>query len=343
MQLEEVDPRDDAAFADWFSVVDASARHDRPGEEVDYLPGDLRASALDGLPGDDGSPPPDERQHLLLVREGGIPVGAARVELPTADNQHVVSFLLHVHPDHRRRGIASTLLKAVEEHGRAAGRTTLMAEIEEPPELEGCSPGRAAAERAGMELVLVEIRRDLGLPVDPAHLDAVDADCAPHADGYVVRTWRDRCPDDLVDDRAELGRRMSTDAPLGGLSWDEESWDAARIRRREAQVAGMGRTCFGAGAVHEATGRMVAFTEMAAPRDVPALVHQWETIVLREHRGHRLGTLVKTAALRRLAQELPEARTIVTGNAVTNAPMIAVNERLGFRPNGLITAWQREL
>ena len=342
MELEEVDPRDDVAFADWFGVVDASLRAARPGE-VDHLPGDLRAAALDGRPGDDGSPPPDEQQHLLLVRDAGEPLGAARVELPMADNRHTVGALVHVRPEHRRRGVGSTLLKAVEEHGRRHQRTTLMVELDEPPHLQGRSPGRTALERAGLRQVLLEVRRDLALPVDPSHLDALDAACAPHAAGYLVRTWGGHCPDDLVDDRAALGRAISTDAPLGGLEWEEEEWDAARVRRREEQVAAMGRTCLAAGAVHEETGTMVAFTELAAPAEGEGLVHQWETVVLRDHRGHRLGTLVKTAALRRLARELPQARTIVTCNADSNRPMIAVNESLGYRPNGTLTAWQRTL
>lgn len=342
MQLEEVDPRDDAAFADWFGVVDASRQADRPGE-VDHLPGDLRVAALDGRPGDDGTPPPDEQQHLLLVREAGVPVGAARAELPMSDNRHAVGAMVHVRPDHRRRGVGGTLLAAVEEHGRRHGRTTLMAELDEPPHLDGRSPGRAALQRAGLQQVLLEVRRDLALPVDPAHLDALDAACAPYAADYVVRSWRDGCPDDLVDDRAELGRAISTDAPLGELAWEEEVWDAARVRRREHAVARMGRTCLAAGAVHEATGQLVAFTEAAAPATGDGLVHQWETVVLREHRGHRLGTLVKTAVLRRLAGELPQARTIATCNADTNRPMIAVNEALGYRPNGTLTAWQRTL
>lgn len=342
MQLEEVDPRDDAGFADWFGVVEASLQDLRPGE-VDHLPGDLRVAALDGRLGDDGSPPPDEQQHLLLVRDAGAAVGAARVELPMSDNTHAVGAMVHVRPEYRRRGVGTMLLEAVEEHGRRSGRTTLMAELDEPPHLAGRLPGRAALERAGLRQVLLEVRRDLALPVDAAHLDALDADCAPHADGYEIRTWRDRCPDDVVDDRAALGRAISTDAPLGELAWEEEVWDAARVRRREQQVARRGRTCLAAGAVHEATGQLVAFTEVAAPLDGAALVHQWETVVLREHRGHRLGTLVKTAVLRRLARELPQARTIATCNADTNRPMIAVNEALGYRPNGTLTAWQRPL
>ncbi len=59
------------------------------------------------------------------------------------------------------------------------------------------------------------------------------------------------------------------------------------------------------------------------------------TIVHPEHRGHRLGLAVKLANLEALAEEAPAVRRIVTGNAAVNAPMIAVNDMMGFEVAGL--------
>lgn len=340
MRIEEVDPADDGAFADWFAVVDDVAKHDRPGE-TGWLARELRAAALAGR--GEGEAPPDERHDLLLARVDGAPVGAAQVELPLSDNRHVLGVQLHVRPQARRRGVGTALLEQAVRRGRDAGRTALMGELDEPPALEGRSPGRAFCTRHGLVEALEEVRRDLAVPVDPARLDALEAACAPHAVGYRVRTWRDRCPDDLLEDRAALGRTMSTDAPFGELSWQEESWDADRVRRREALLERQGRGMLGAGAVHKATGALVAFTEVAVPLAAPERVHQWETLVVEPHRGHRLGLLVKAAVLRRLPVEWPAARLVSTCNARSNAPMIAVNEALGFVPNGRLSSWERQL
>lgn len=343
MRIEPVDPRDERAFDEWFAVVDEVLRAVRLGE-VDHTRQEQRATALDGLPAPDGTPPAVERQDLLLARDDdGRAVGAARLERPLTDNTAVGFVLLHVAPPDRRRGVGTALLADVAARCQDDGRSVLMTELDEAPADLGRSPGRAFLEQAGFAEVLVEVRRDLALPVDPARLDAVEAAARVHADGYVLRTWSARCPDDLVDDRAELARRMSLDVPLGDLSWQEEAWDADRVRRREQLVAQQGRSVLGAGAVHEASGALVAFTEVAGSEHLPERVHQWETFVLDSHRGHRLGTLVKTAVLRRIAVELPQARTMLTANATTNAPMIAVNEALGFRPNGAVTAWERKV
>jgi hypothetical protein len=65
--------------------------------------------------------------------------------------------------------------------------------------------------------------------------------------------------------------------------------------------------------------------------------------VLREHRGHRLGLAVKLANLDSLEASFPGVALVVTGNAQENAPMIAVNEMLGFEVVANGTFWQKEL
>lgn len=335
MDVVGVDARGDG-FADWHAVADAVRTHRRPADTWPDLE-EERASALAGLPERE----PSELVELLLARDGTGAVGAARIELPRRDNQHVVYAEVLVLPPCRRRGAGTALLDAVGARARELGRPLLVTELDEPPGLAGASPARRFLEASGFVEVLQEVRRDLALPVPAERLDALEADAARHAEGYEVVTWRDRCPDELLDSRAELGRAMSTDVPLGDLDWQEETWDAARVRERERAVAEQGRTSVVAAARERSTGRLVAFTELVARPARPEMAEQWETLVLRAHRGRRLGTLVKVAALRRLQQEVPGARVVVTGNAVVNAPMIAVNEALGFVPAGTYSSWQR--
>ena len=154
-------------------------------------------------------------------------------------------------------------------------------------------------------------------------------------------TWRDRTPDALLDDRALLERRMTTDAPHGDLPVEEEHWDGERIREYEASHVARGRTVLSAGAVHD--GRLVAFTDLQVPLAQPERAQQAGTLVLREHRGHRLGALVKAAVLREVVTTMPEVRRISTYNSDSNLPMVAVNEALGFRPAGHLSSWSRRL
>ena len=132
---------------------------------------------------------------------------------------------------------------------------------------------------------------------------------------------------------------MSTDAPSGDVPVEEEHWDVARIREDEAAHVARGRTVLTGGAVRD--GRLVAYTELHVPLEQPERAHQGATLVLREHRGHRLGARVKVAVLRELAATLPQVRRISTYNSESNRPMVAVNEALGFRRAGDLSTWSR--
>jgi GNAT superfamily N-acetyltransferase len=337
MEVEPLDPRDRRAFAEWFAVLEAAELFDRPGEH-DSLVEEVHRSTLDGL-----GPDPDTRFELLAARVDGAVVGIARLVLPQRDNRHMVELDLAVHPAARRRGTGRALLDEVGRRVRELGRTTVAGIADEPPGAEGRSPGRLACQRLGYDVVQEEVRRDLDLPLDPDRVAELERTCRPYARDYELRTWVGRCPDDLVDDRAELSRVMSTDVPLDRLDWHEEVWDAARVRRQEALARGMDRLVVNAGAVHVPSGRLVAYTQQAVPRSRPERGFQWDTLVRSEHRGRRLGTLLKLASLAELGALSPATRYVSTWNAQENTAMIAVNDALGARTNGRIASLQKVL
>jgi GNAT superfamily N-acetyltransferase len=86
-------------------------------------------------------------------------------------------------------------------------------------------------------------------------------------------------------------------------------------------------------------GRAVAISYTAV--DLPrARAANAFTGVLPEQRGQGLARLVKLAVIRHLAEA--GVTFLVTENDETNAPMLAVNARLGFRPHGAHYNYVRE-
>jgi GNAT superfamily N-acetyltransferase len=136
---------------------------------------------------------------------------------------------------------------------------------------------------------------------------------------------------------------MSTDEPAGDGAHKEEVWDARRLAEDEELLRARGLWKLAAVAQHAATGRLVAFSELLLAPDAPAEAWQMATLVHPEHRGHRLGLAVKLANLEALAAAAPLVRRIVTGNASVNAPMIAVNDLMGFEVAGSGHFWQKPL
>ena len=82
----------------------------------------------------------------------------------------------------------------------------------------------------------------------------------------------------------------------------------------------------------DADGRVVAYAQITAAHG-----RAWNAMTgtLPEHRGRGLATLVKAHALAACAAA--GITTCGTGNDVENAPMLAVNDRLGYRPSA--TTW----
>lgn len=330
-----VDPADPHDFAAWFAVVDAAGQERWPGRPG-WQPDELRAPALD----------PQGAVRTVLLAEGDPMVGAGLVELPRHDNRHLAQVMVEVHPDHRRRGVGSAVLAACERLAAADGRRVVWGndELRLPEaEAEAEAGGFPFGEAHGYGLVLENLRRELVVPVDPERARRLEASALARAAGYDVVTFTGRWPDEWLEDRVLFGRLMSTDAPLGGWALQEERWDRDRVRRHERLVDRMGRELAVAVARHRASGRPVAFTELTVSRAVPELAHQWDTLVLPEHRGRRLGLLVKLANLRQLAAISPGTEVVATWNARSNRPMIDVNDALGCRVVSVGRTWQKEL
>jgi len=326
-RLLELGP-DDALFSDWCAVWAAASLAERPDEPA--RPAADHVAIARELLTAGGS---RTGTHRAAVVDGAV-AGALRLILPARDNTTVAILDLAVHPAHRRRGLGSTLLAEGLALAAAHGRTVAIADVDEPvPD----NPGRAFAQRHGWSCDLLETRRDLDLPVPEDRLAALEEEAAAAGSAYDVVTWRDRTPDSLLEDRALLARRMTTDAPQGDLPVEEEDWDGARVREVEEVSLARGRTVVSAGALHD--GRLVGYTDLQIPLSVPVRAQQAGTLVLREHRGHRLGARMKVAVLRELAASFPSVRRISTYNSEGNRPMVAVNEALGFRPAGQFSAW----
>ncbi|HEU4677072.1 MAG TPA: GNAT family N-acetyltransferase [Motilibacteraceae bacterium] len=332
--VEPVAPADERAFAQWYSVLDAVHREQRPGEPGWTLT-ERRARAASA----DGGY--DRRQWLVRDRDGR-PVGAAALQLSLRDNPGLAEAELWVLPGARRRGVGSALADVVEETSRAAGREVVAAFVVHPGGADE-GPGDVFARRRGYRVVQREVRRGLDVERALPGLAALEHRAAQQAASYELVSWVSRTPEELLADRAALGTAISADAPRGDSAYTTEHWDVARVLARDEELARMDRTYVATAARHRESGRLVALTELAVPNSVPELAWQWDTVVLRAHRGHRLGLLVKAANLRLLREVVPAARRVMTYNDETNRHMIAVNERLGFEVVDAEWRWELAL
>ena len=329
-----VDPTDGAAFDEWFAVLAVTDQERVPGG-----PGWQREERL--AKALDRHGPRDNR--CLVARWRGEVVGIASMILFRRENLDLAELEVRVLPEHRRQGVGTAIAAAAADVARQAGRTVLAGEDEVWERPGFVDSGGPFARRLGFTPVQRNVRRRLDLPLDPTQADALRTDPRTTPAGYSLLTFADRWPDEYLADRSVLGHRMSTDVPMGEQELEAEEWDDERVRALEAFLAAQNRAKVTTAARHDATGRLVAFTEVVVPLGAPESAWQHDTLVLREHRGHGLGLAVKVANLWAVTQWHPAVRSINTWNAADNEHMIAVNDAMGFEVVAHSTLWRKNL
>ncbi|BDZ46333.1 GNAT family N-acetyltransferase [Naasia aerilata] len=297
-------------------------------------------------------------RRIYLARMGGRIVGRGFVELPLEDGSCVAVVEVEVHPDWRGRGIGAALLEVGERKAAEAHRDVLQAWIVHtrgtddeprvaPPtgfgSLPAADPGvRFLREREWtLEQIYRISRLDLAASVE-ATADGLRRGRESAGDDYDVVVWAGATPEERLEDQALLYSRMSTDAPQAGVEVDEEVWTAERVRDNDARAEEGGYLLLTAAVRHRETDRLVGFTNVYIPADRSRPAQQGDTLVLSEHRGHRLGLLVKASLHAAIAEHSPATGVICTFNAEENRYMLGVNEALGFVPIGYQGVWQKK-
>jgi GNAT superfamily N-acetyltransferase len=287
-----------------------------------------------------------QENYRWFAELDGQPVGLMMMSLPTLDNIHSAGVDLGVHPDHRRQGVGRALYETAVDFVRERGRTTLIGNyVRSVPEGQPRPTApEAFAAAVGAKSALPEIRRRLDLDtVDRSRWDALLDDARERSQGYAVVAWADAAPDELVDQVAALDSSILEEIPLGDLKLEAEKVDVARVRKGEDTVRRRGGRTYHLGAVHEATGALAAWTYILFQPDKTE--HAWQeiTLVHPEHRGRRLGMLVKLENVRRVIAAEPALRHIDTWNAAENTHMIAINEAMGYEIIDGWSNWQAEV
>lgn len=311
---------------------------------------------------------PYERQIILVAKVDGKIVGTIDIALPLADNIDLAEFTLDVLPEYQRRGVGRHLLEAAEQLARAEGRTmvlvdtnhpaTSLTEIPEDQLIPGTGPGFVPvssrevdfAQRAGYTLQHIEQFSSCVLPLDSKLVGDLQAEAEEaNAGRYALHHWTDRCPERLLEGVAEL-ENAAGEVVHGDDEDDEPAgadtgmvFDAAVLRETEDAAMAQGRRTVVTAVEHVATGKLVGLTTISVLAHRQDVVFQDDTLVLQEHRGNKLGLLIKVANMERLSEQFPDARVIYTWNAPENRYLLTVNKQLGFTTAGVTGLWQKEL
>ncbi len=247
--------------------------------------------------------PAEARAKGWVAENDGEIVGWARAMIRYQESSGSANVGACVLPAWRRRGIGSALYERALEHVADAPRAFAFTGED----------GRAFAELHGYRLT----RTSRISALDPRAVDTSELDRTP----IELRTLAEVGPEATfaVDSVAMLD--VPLDEPPDNVEY--EQWRRSSWENPDFDFASSYAACV--------DGRPVAISYIAVDLPGNRAVNAF-TGTLPKYRGRGLARTVKLAVIRRLT-ELGVSH-LVTDNHEENAPMLAVNERLGFRPHG---------
>lgn len=251
----------------------------------------------------------------FLAELEGHPVGAASVGRIYV---HEASFerywlTLHVRPEARRHGLGAALWTAASVVACEAGKTGLQTAVSEVQ-----TAGVAFLTHRGFEI----IGRDKMVQLDLRGLKLPTVEPPP---GIVLTTLADR--PDLETGLHAVAVEAYADIPVTDTLVAAGSFD--EFRARDLDRDGIPPEAL-AIAIDSTTGDVVGWASlMFVPGSTTVARHDM-TAVGRAWRGRGVATVLKRATIAWAIRRALE--TLETGNDEANAPMRAINARLGYRP-----------
>lgn len=245
--------------------------------------------------------PPEARRAWWAGRDGDTLVAwaSAGVDHETSARSGYVS--VSVLPSHRSRSIGTTLLERALAHLEDSSRIRSSAD----------EAGRSFAERHGFRHT--HTSRISG--VDPRTVDTGELDSARTQ----IASLREVGPEQTFTVDAESVLDEPGDDAIDAVEyeqWVRDYWDNPGLD-------------FDVGRAAVVDGKAVAVTYVMVDPESRRAFSAY-TGTLRAYRGRGLARLAKLGVMRRLAEL--EVTLALTENDETNAPMLAINQRLGYRP-----------
>lgn len=277
--------------------------------------------------------------HRYLVEAAGEIVGSCTISAAKPgssgydSNKHIMGLNMAVLAPWRRHGIGSAFLPEVARRMREHEATVLTVHSSEPD-------GQAFIEWFGGEQKMVErISRLYFEKIDWQQMDAWESALAERAPGTVLETYPVRLPDDFLDEYLPARQEMMNLMPFedmehGKIEMSREDFD--KMYERLAIDESEHHTIIS----REPDGRISGITDVSWSPKQDGVVWQWFTGVHPDFRGRGLGKAIKAAMIRFVHERYEGLKWVSTGNAASNASMLAINTQMGFREHKVYRTYQ---
>ena len=267
-------------------------------------------------------------QRTLVFDEARTPVAFMSLAYDTelspsyAHDAHICQINLRVAAPFRRKGIALCLLNILLDRAADLGKDTIQAEVEHPVGKDFCSALKG-------ELVHEETRHRMYM--EEANWEIAEEWIKKGKEKFPDTTFEffRECPDADIAAFCDTYTEIINERPTGEM--EQTIITTPESRRVEEQNMKKKGIEWYTMISRESNGEISALTDFMYNPKEPHKIVQYFTGVSGKHRRKGLAKRIKAEMLFKIQRQFPDVEYITTTMAPNNAPMMAINEQLGFK------------
>ena len=257
----------------------------------------------------------------------------------TGDSAHVAGFRIEVPPEYRNKGIGRQALKLILPFAKKHKRTLLTSSTSD----------RIPAS----EILFKHLGARRGLVMNMNQLKVFEFDKT------LIQKWLRQSeknhvefemnfldgayPEEIIDKIAALRQEVGNDQPRDNLDREDMKITPDFLRQMEQILIATGNRRWTMYLTDRAHRKVVGLTDVLWNHNRPMILSQGFTGIYSAYRNQGLGRWLKAEMMQKILRECPEVEFIRTGNASSNAPMLKINDEMGFKPYFANTIWQVEI
>lgn len=271
-------------------------------------------------------------KRRVVSAPAGNPIALLQTHYSANDsNPHMIRVDISVHPDHRRKGIATSLLNSAVASAKEAGRSMMTGFI-----LSTVPAASAFADHIGAKQTIHFHESVLRMKdLNRALLEQWKSKGQDRAPGYTVKVFEGAYRPEILESMANLYRILERDSPHPE-GQEPSEWTADLVDAEMNHYLEIGDSLT-AIAIRIDNNELVGMSQLFRRASNPQTWNVTRTMVDPAHRGHALGKWLKAEVNLEALARWPGVTHQETGNAFGNEAMLAINREMGFRPELTMT------
>ena len=273
-----------------------------------------------------------ETQFVYLKDQMNEPVGMVRAAIlkessaAYEENKHLCQVVnLELLTPYRGKGIGRRLLEVVLNFAKEHEKSIIVGQVTEDDGKRFIRKLKAKEALSAVENRLDLTKLDWNMVNEWAEEGPVRSPASK------IEFFQD-VPEEVIEEYCRVYSEVGNQAPREDLEVGDFIVTPER-RRQQEQSRKAGGGVWITAITREPNGDISGLTEVIYMPSKDPLISQDLTGVPEKYRGSGKGKWLKAIMLQEIRSRFPTVTSVVTGNATSNAPMLSINNRLGFKPH----------